>query len=88
MNKRRSKKLVIRDSKNRYINLCTDFQYELLASGRNKRSNTSAVAAGLSLGAAVLVGSFVLGFLWWRRRNAKQIFFDVNGTSTLPVSPC
>ncbi|XP_024367116.1 LRR receptor kinase BAK1 [Physcomitrium patens] len=45
---------------------------------RNKRSNTSAVAAGLSLGAAVLVGSFVLGFLWWRRRNAKQIFFDVN----------
>lgn len=45
---------------------------------RSKRSNTSAVACGLSLGAAVLVGSFVLGFLWWRRRNAKQVFFDVN----------
>jgi somatic embryogenesis receptor kinase 1 len=43
-----------------------------------KSSNTSAVACGLSLGAAVLVGSCVLGFLWWRRRNSKQVFFDVN----------
>ncbi|XP_024372657.1 LRR receptor kinase BAK1 [Physcomitrium patens] len=46
--------------------------------GRNRRSNTTAVAAGLSLGAAVLVGSLLLGSLWWRRRNAKQVFFDVN----------
>ncbi|KAG0618072.1 hypothetical protein M758_4G036400 [Ceratodon purpureus] len=49
-----------------------------LVDNTTRRSNTSAVAAGLSLGAAVLVGSFVLGFLWWRRRNAKQVFFDVN----------
>lgn len=50
-----------------------------------RRSNTSAVAGGLSLGAAVLLGSFVLGALWWRRRNNKQVFFDVNGdwSSTL-----
>nr|APU94860.1 leucine-rich repeat receptor-like protein kinase [Pohlia nutans] len=43
-----------------------------------RSSSTAAIASGLSLGAAVLVGSFVLGFLWWRRRNSKQVFFDVN----------
>ncbi|XP_073388784.1 LRR receptor kinase BAK1 isoform X2 [Physcomitrium patens] len=43
-----------------------------------KSANTSAVACGLSLGVAVLLGSFMLGLLWWRRRNSKQIFFDVN----------
>lgn len=55
-----------------------------------RRSNTSAVAGGLSLGAAVLLGSFVLGALWWRRRNSKQVFFDVNGdwSSTLCETCC
>lgn len=67
---------------------CTYLQHELMTTGRNRRSNTTAVAAGLSLGAAVLVGSLLLGSLWWRRRNAKKVFFDVNGKMFLAVLPC
>lgn len=65
----------------------TDWQHFVIVGIQQptRRSNTSAVAGGLSLGAAVLLGSFVLGALWWRRRNNKQVFFDVNGdwSSTL-----